>query len=100
MHEVQDISTPCRYNTNTIHTNIHIWAHSPRLPVTYNSVMKHKTHTVEASGAGKDRATDKLQTGTERQNEMENKEEKDKDKSVKLKRNINKKGKEAEKVGK
>lgn len=36
-----------------MHTNIHIWARSPRLPVTYDSVMKHKTHTVEASGAGK-----------------------------------------------
>lgn len=33
--------------------------------------MKHKTHTVEASGAGKDGTTDKIQTGTERPNEME-----------------------------
>lgn len=29
--------------------------------MTYDSVMKHKTHTVEASGAGKDRATDRIQ---------------------------------------
>lgn len=42
-----------------MHTNIHIWAHSPRLPVTYDSVMKHKTHTVEASGAGKKRGEKK-----------------------------------------
>lgn len=59
----------CRCNTNTMHTNVHIWAHSPRLPVTYDSVMKHKTHTVEASGAGKKRGKKERQTRVKRDTE-------------------------------
>lgn len=52
-----------------MHTNVHIWAHSPRLPVTYDSVMKHKTHTVEASGAGKKRGKKERQTRVKRDTE-------------------------------
>lgn len=31
-------------------------------PATYDSVMKHKTHTAEASGTGKDRVADKTKS--------------------------------------
>lgn len=43
----------------------HIWAPSPELPVTYDSVMKHKTHTAEASGAGKDGVIDSIKSSTD-----------------------------------
>lgn len=32
----------------------HIWSHSARLSETYDGVMKHKKHTVEAAGIAKD----------------------------------------------
>lgn len=101
MHEVQELTiTLCQYNTDTIHTNIHIWAHSTRLPpVTYDSVMKHKTHTVEASGAGEDGTTDKRQTGTERPNEMEKIRRRERGRKVRQdeksgRKNLQKNGKE------
>lgn len=74
----------CQFNTNTIRTNIRIWARCPRLPVTYDRVMKHRTHTVEASGAGKDRATDRIQTALKDRARWTN-EERGKDESGQLK---------------
>lgn len=46
--------------------------------------MKHKTHTVEASGAGKDRATDRIQTALKDRARWTN-EERGKDESGQLK---------------
>lgn len=53
------------------HSNIHIWVHSLRLPATYDGVMKHKTHTVIASGEGKDRMTDRIEMAAEPKKEKE-----------------------------
>lgn len=54
MHEVQETATQqCANITPMENTQ----TFTSGLPLTYDSVMKHRTQTVEASGAGRDRAT-------------------------------------------